>query len=108
MEEQSTRPSRPASAAAGVVAAGGAVGLMGWTRSAYEVRTLQERIMEWALLFVPTDLFEQGLQRFGTSAKVIAVQVAMVIIALVLAAVGYAAVRRGARVVLATSVLLWL
>jgi DMSO/TMAO reductase YedYZ molybdopterin-dependent catalytic subunit len=108
MDDRSTRPSRAASATAAIAAAAVAVGLMGWARAAYEVRTLQERIMEWALLFVPTNLFEQGLQRFGANAKVIAVQVTMTVIALVLAGLGYWSVRRGARVVLATAALLWL
>ncbi len=108
MDDRSTRPSQAASAAAEVAAAAAAVGLMGWARAAYQVRTLQERIMEWALLFVPTNLFEQGLQRFGANAKVIAVQVTMAVIALVLAGLGYWAVRHGTRAVLATAALLWL
>jgi len=37
-----------------------AMGLMFWARSAYQIRTLPERSMEWALQFIPLDLFEQG------------------------------------------------
>src|SRR5437867_2034264 len=102
------RPSLLASLATAALATVAAMGLMAWARSAYQIRTLQERIMEWALLFIPTDLFEQGLQRFGTSAKVIAVNVTMVGIAVALLALGLLAVRRGALVVLGTSIGLWL
>jgi len=66
------RPGWLASLAVSVVATLAALGLMSWARSAYQIRTLQERIMEWSLLFVPTDLFERrivasvaGLVGFG-------------------------------------------
>src|SRR5689334_18404022 len=90
-----TRPGRLASLAGAALATLVAMGLMTWFRSEYQIRTLQERIMEWALLFIPTDLFEQGLQRFGTSAKVIAVNATMGFIALALVLLGLVAVRRG-------------
>src|SRR5579884_537279 len=107
-EPTAARPSWVWSIAAGVLASAVAMGLMGWARSAFQVRTLQERAMEWALLFIPTDLFEQGLQRYGANAKVIAVTLAMWLIALVLAVLGALAVRRGARAVIGTAVGLWL
>src|SRR5919198_3091347 len=47
-------------------AAGLAMALLRWT---LQVRTVPERTMEWALLFVPIDLFEAALQRFGFEAK---------------------------------------
>jgi hypothetical protein len=33
------------------------------------VRSLPERLLEWLLLFVPLDVFESLLQRFGFDAK---------------------------------------
>ncbi len=41
-------------------------------RDVWQIRALPERVMEWLLLFVPLDLFELGLQRFGSSAKDVA------------------------------------
>src|SRR5678816_2546798 len=38
-------------------------------RSTLQVRSAPERIMEWLLLFIPLDVFESALQRFGFSAK---------------------------------------
>jgi DMSO/TMAO reductase YedYZ molybdopterin-dependent catalytic subunit len=38
-------------------------------RDLWQIRGLPERVMEWLLLFVPLDLFERALQRFGASAK---------------------------------------
>ena len=48
-------------------AAGGLTMLL--LRSAVQVRTLPERLLEWLLLYVPLDLFEKGLQQFGFDAK---------------------------------------
>src|SRR5687767_7929123 len=88
------------------VATGAAMALMGWARSAYQIRTLQERIMEWSLLLVPLDLFEQGLQRFGTNAKVIALYATTAGIVLALVALGALAFRRGAWAIVLTAVAL--
>ncbi|MGI9147896.1 MAG: molybdopterin-dependent oxidoreductase [Chloroflexota bacterium] len=41
-------------------------------RETWQIRTLPERVEEWLLLFVPLDLFERGLQQFGSSAKEVA------------------------------------
>ena len=38
-------------------------------RSTLQVRTVPERVLEWMLLFVPLDVFEAGLRRFGFDAK---------------------------------------
>jgi len=48
-------------------AAGGLTMLL--LRSAVQLRTLPERLLEWLLLYVPLDLFEKGLQQFGFDAK---------------------------------------
>jgi len=48
------------------VAAGAAMWLL---RSTLQVRSVPERVLEWGLLFVPLDVFEAALQRFGFSAK---------------------------------------
>ena len=52
-----------------LVATALAMGLMFWARSAFQVRTLPERLMEWLLLFVPLDAFAQGIQDFGPRPK---------------------------------------
>jgi DMSO/TMAO reductase YedYZ molybdopterin-dependent catalytic subunit len=51
---------------AAAVAAGVAMWLL---RSTLQVRSIPERLLEWGLLFVPLDVFEGLLQRFGFSAK---------------------------------------
>src|SRR5437870_4658221 len=86
-----------ASVASGAVATAVALGLMFLARSIYQVRTLPERVMEWALLFVPPDQFEQGLQTFGTAAKEIALVGAYLGMAAALLAIGALSLRRGPR-----------
>jgi DMSO/TMAO reductase YedYZ molybdopterin-dependent catalytic subunit len=93
---------------ASVAATAVAMALMGWARSAYQVRTLQERIMEWTLLLVPIELFEQGLQRFGANAKVLALYATTAGIVLALVGLGAVAFRRGPRAIVLTAAGLWL
>ena len=38
-------------------------------RAVLQVRSIPERVLEWVLLFVPLDMWESSLQRFGFSAK---------------------------------------
>ena len=94
--------------AASVAATAAAVGLMQLWRSIYQIRTLPERVMEWVLVFVPLDLFEQGLVTFGSAAKVLALGGAIVGMAAALVAVGAAAVKSGPIAVGAATVGLWL
>src|SRR5262245_37610490 len=63
------RPSRKTAILAGTAAAGLAGATMFTLRATLQVRTVPERVMEWLLLFVPLDLFEAGLQRWGFAAK---------------------------------------
>src|SRR5215218_9365301 len=83
----SPRPGRPSTArdarlgwastlALGALATAASVTTMFWLRSAYQIRTLPERVMEWVLLFVSPDALEQGLSQFGAQAKVYALYVA--------------------------------
>lgn len=94
--------------AASVAATAAAVGLMQLWRSIYQIRTLPERVMEWVLVFVPLDLFEQGLVTFGSAAKVLALGGAIVGMAAALVAVGAGAVKSGPIAVGAATVGLWL
>jgi len=68
-------------------------------RSGLEVRSIPERLMEWLLLFVPLDVFEMLLQRFGFDAKRYALEVAVVVMLAALGAIGYAVLRSGLRTV---------
>ena len=70
-----------------------AMGLMFWSRAAFQIRTLPERVMEWVLLFVPPDAFEAGIGRFGPQAKVYALYVAVAGMALILVALGMVVLR---------------
>ena len=63
-------------------------------RSALQVRTVPERVMEWLLLFVPLDLFEEGIRRFGFDAKRYTLFAAFAGMTLALTAVGALALRR--------------
>ena len=94
--------------AASVAATAAAVGLMQLARSIYQIRTLPERVMEWILVFVPLDLFEQGLVAFGSAAKVLALGGAIVFMAAALLAVGAGAMRSGPIAVGAVTIGLWL
>src|SRR5579883_880963 len=91
-----------------VAATGVALGLMFWARATYQIRTLPERVMEWLLLFVPTDLFEKGLQAYGANAKDIALYGAYAVMAIVLVVLGFIILRRGIRAIATASVALWL
>src|SRR5947209_16348073 len=62
-------------------------------RTAWQVRSLPERVMEWLLVFVPLDLFERGLQQFGGNAKDIALVGTLAAMAILLVAVGALTVR---------------
>src|SRR5687768_3506425 len=66
---QPVRPGLPAAVLAGAAAAGLAGATMFALRATLQVRSVPERVMEWLLLFVPLDLFEAGLQRWGFAAK---------------------------------------
>jgi DMSO/TMAO reductase YedYZ molybdopterin-dependent catalytic subunit len=59
----------PLAVAGGVAASLAAAGLMFLLRLVAQVRTIPERLLEALLLFVPPDVFEAGLQRFGFDAK---------------------------------------
>src|SRR6187455_389890 len=63
------KPGWGASLLVGVVATFVALRLQVVLRDVWQIRSLPERVMEWLLLFVPLELFERGLQRFGASAK---------------------------------------
>ncbi len=71
-----------------------AMGLMFWARSAFQVRTLPERLMEWLLLFVPLDAFAQGIQDFGPQAKVFALYGGIGVMSAALFGLGLLALRR--------------
>ena len=77
-----------------LVATALAMGLMFWARSAFQVRTLPERLMEWLLLFVPLDAFAQGIQDFGPQAKVFALYGGIGIMSAALFGLGLLALRR--------------
>src|SRR5436190_18225124 len=89
-----TRPWREC-ALGGAAAAVAAAVVMGVARSAAQVRTLPERLLEWMLLFVPLDVFGAMLGRFGFEAKKYALYSAIVVSLAALAGLGALAVRRG-------------
>jgi DMSO/TMAO reductase YedYZ molybdopterin-dependent catalytic subunit len=61
---------------------------MFWTRNAFQIRTLPERVMEWVLLFVSPDTLERGISQFGFQAKVYALYTAVGGMALILVILG--------------------
>jgi DMSO/TMAO reductase YedYZ molybdopterin-dependent catalytic subunit len=79
-------------------------------RGVWQLRSLPERVMEWLLLFVPLDLFEAGLARFGANAKDIALAGLILGMAALLVLVGTLAVRfgRSSWWLLGLGLLLWL
>ncbi|MCA1645361.1 MAG: molybdopterin-dependent oxidoreductase [Chloroflexi bacterium] len=80
----------------GAAAAAAAAGLVMWLiRVTLQVRSIPERLLEWLLLFVPLDVFESALQRFGFSSKVYALYLAILIMLGLLACLGAVALRRG-------------
>jgi DMSO/TMAO reductase YedYZ molybdopterin-dependent catalytic subunit len=79
----------------GGIAAAGITGLVLLVlRSTLQVRTVPERILEWMLLFVPLDVFEAGLRRFGFDAKRYALYGTILGSLVLLAALGALALRR--------------
>jgi DMSO/TMAO reductase YedYZ molybdopterin-dependent catalytic subunit len=81
----------------GGMASGVAMLLQNLLRTAWQVRGLPERVEEWLLLFVPLDLFEQGLARFGADAKELALTAMVIGMAIVLAVIGSLVVYAGWR-----------
>jgi DMSO/TMAO reductase YedYZ molybdopterin-dependent catalytic subunit len=69
--------------------------LQDYLRSAWQIRGLPERVMEWLLLYLPLDLFERGIGQFGASAKVIGLTATTFGMAMVLALIGAAALHAG-------------
>src|SRR5690349_16712281 len=63
-------------------------------RSTLAVRSIPERMLEWLLLFVPTDVFESVLQRFGFDAKRYGLDAAVLVMLVLFAALGYVVLRR--------------
>ena len=90
-----SRPGWPTSLAIGGTATVAAMATMFWLRTAYQIRTLPERVMEWVLLFVSPDALEQGLAQFGAQAKVYALYVAVAGMAAILLATGAVLIRYG-------------
>lgn len=106
----STRLSWAASLMIALTAAVGSMATMFWLRTAYQIRTLPERVMEWVLLFVSPDALEQGISQFGAQAKVYALYVAVAGMALILLGLGATLVRtvRSPWLLLATGPVLYL
>ncbi|HLZ27773.1 MAG TPA: molybdopterin-dependent oxidoreductase [Chloroflexota bacterium] len=75
------------------IASGTALWLQNVLRDTWQIRTLPERVEEWLLLFVPLDLFEQGLQRLGADAKEVALFGTVVGMTALLVALGTFALR---------------
>src|SRR5579859_2122266 len=92
----------------GIPASTVAILLMFWARSAYQIRTLPERMMEWALQFVPTAAFEQGIQTFGTGAKELALIGNYVGFAITLIVIAALALRTGPRAFVVVAIATWL
>jgi DMSO/TMAO reductase YedYZ molybdopterin-dependent catalytic subunit len=79
----------------GGLAAALAVGLvLVVLRAAFQVRSVPERILEWVLLFVPLDVFEAGIRRFGFDAKRYALFGTILATLFALTAIGALALRR--------------
>jgi DMSO/TMAO reductase YedYZ molybdopterin-dependent catalytic subunit len=77
--------------AAAALLAGLGMVLLRW---ALLVRTAPERVLEGVLLFMPLDVFEAGLLRFGIDAKRYALYVTIAGMLVLLAALGAVALRR--------------
>ncbi|MGH2457966.1 MAG: molybdopterin-dependent oxidoreductase [Chloroflexota bacterium] len=102
------RLSWPVALALAVPATVVAIALMFWARDTYQIRTLPERILDWSLQFIPIDFFEAGLEKFGTSAKHLALDGNYVGLAAILIVLGAAAIRKGASSILGLAFGLWL
>jgi DMSO/TMAO reductase YedYZ molybdopterin-dependent catalytic subunit len=83
--------------AVGVLASSAAMWLQTVLRCVWQIRGLPERVEEWLLLFVPLDLFEQGLARFGADAKELALTATLLGMAALLVVIGALAVHAGWR-----------
>ena len=103
-------PSLAAASVGGLVAALSAWGGMTFLRSTLQVRSVPERVMEWLLLFVPLDLFEAGLRRFGFDAKRYALYGGVLVTIALLAALGAAVLRRrwSSEAIFVLGIALWL
>ena len=101
-------PLWPRAIVLGVPATIVALALMFLTRMLYQIRTLPERFMDWAIGFIPIDLFAKGLETFGTGAKEIALIGTYLGLAAVLLVVGALALRSRPTVVVAAAIALWL
>src|ERR1700738_3246352 len=90
----SPEPRRPLTLGGACAAAVAASAVMGLIRATLQVRSVPERLLEWSLLFIPLDVFESALQRFGFSAKVYSLYVAVAIMLGLLTWLGAIALRR--------------
>jgi DMSO/TMAO reductase YedYZ molybdopterin-dependent catalytic subunit len=92
------------------LATGVAMLLQNVLRSVWQIRGLPERVEEWFLEFVPLDLFEQGLARFGADAKEIALNGTVTGMALALLIIGALVVHAGWRswLLLGLGLAMWL
>lgn len=86
----------PLTATVGGIAAAFVFGAgMALLRYTAGVRSVPERVMEWLLLFVPPQVFEAFLQRFGFDAKGYGLDAAVLLMLAGCAALGYYVLRRG-------------
>ena len=76
------------------VATAAATLLMFWMRSAFQIRALPERVMEWSLLFVAPAQFEAAIGQLGDQAKVLALYASVAGMALILVVLGALLLRR--------------
>jgi DMSO/TMAO reductase YedYZ molybdopterin-dependent catalytic subunit len=110
VSERTTASHHVGTLVGGTAAAAVAVLCMAILRWTLSVRTIPERVLEWALLFVPPDQFEAALMRFGFEAKAYALYAAVGGMFLLMAALGAFALRRrwSAATILALGLGLWL
>src|SRR5215471_6343201 len=94
-DRQPMRPGRLAALLVAVLATAVALELQNVLRSAWQIRSLPERVEEWLLLFVPLDLFERGLAALGADAKEVALTGTAIGMGLVLVGIGFWALRAG-------------
>jgi DMSO/TMAO reductase YedYZ molybdopterin-dependent catalytic subunit len=94
----------------GILAAMAAGAAMAVLRETLGVRTIPERVMEGVLLFVPPDLFEALLRRFGFETKRYALYAVIVGMLLILAALGSVVLRQrwSTRATVALGIAFWL
>ena len=97
MNDGTIRPARTPWAMAvlgSLVGSGLVLLLMSWARSALQIRTLPERLMETFLLVIPPDQFEAAIEKYGPMAKDFALIGAYLVMFLALFAIGLFAARR--------------